>query len=61
MAGHTVLVRTVEVRILQGQQHCGLVEVVSRRAHNPEVGGSNPSPATNNFSRYGEVGKFRFK
>jgi hypothetical protein len=26
--------------------HCGVVEVVSRLAHNQEVGGSNPSPAT---------------
>ena len=26
---------------------CGVLEVVSGRAHNPEVGGSNPSSATN--------------
>ena len=28
--------------------HCGVVEVVSRLAHNQEVEGSNPSPATKN-------------
>jgi hypothetical protein len=26
--------------------YCGLAEAVSRLAHNQEVGGSNPSPAT---------------
>jgi hypothetical protein len=27
--------------------YCGVVEVVSRQAHNLKVGGSSPSPATN--------------
>jgi hypothetical protein len=28
----------------------GVEQLVARRAHNPKVGGSNPSPATNNLN-----------
>ena len=27
-------------------KQCGVEQLVARRAHNPEVGGSSPSPAT---------------
>ena len=29
------------------QSHRGVEQLVARRAHNPEAGGSSPSPATN--------------
>ena len=29
-------------------KHCGVEQLVARRAHNPEVGGSSPPPATKN-------------
>ena len=30
------------------QYHRGVEQLVARRAHNPEAGGSSPSPATKN-------------
>ena len=27
-------------------KHCGLEQLVARRAHNPKVAGSSPAPAT---------------
>ena len=30
------------------QSHRGVEQLVARRAHNPEAGGSSPSPATKN-------------
>ena len=35
-------------------------EVVSRRAHNPKIGGSNPPPATLNEKRQTEASVWRF-
>ena len=34
------------VRFNSYMGHCGVVAVEARRAHNPEVVGSNPTPAT---------------
>ena len=33
------------------QSHRGVEQLVARRAHNPEAGGSSPSPATKNRKR----------
>ncbi len=32
--------------VATNKKYCGMVAVVARWAHNPKVGGSNPSPAT---------------
>ncbi len=50
----------------RGQQHnafplvsasvaAGWSSLVARRAHNPKVGGSNPSPATNTIQRRSQI------
>ena len=49
MAGQQILVLLVVVRVHQGQRiYRGVVAAVARQAHNLEVAGSNPAPATKN-------------
>ena len=36
------------MRIFAKPKHRGVEQLVARRAHNPEAGGSSPSPATKN-------------
>ena len=40
----------VRVRSPAPSKYRGVEQLVARRAHNPEVGGSSPSPATNKKS-----------
>ena len=35
-------------------QHRGIEQLVARRAHNPEVGGSSPPPATKDYKSLSE-------
>ena len=37
--------------VLRNQKYRGVVAVVARQAHNLEVGGSSPPPATNSTQR----------
>ena len=46
MVGHRTLTPFVQVRILVPQCLMRSRETVSRRAHNPKIGGSIPSSAT---------------
>ena len=45
MVGHRTLTPFVQVRILVPQELMRSRETVSRRAHNPKIGGSIPSSA----------------
>ena len=42
------------------QAHRGVEQLVARRAHNPEAGGSSPSPATKQAKTSLRTGFFAF-
>ena len=42
------------------QSHRGVEQLVARRAHNPEAGGSSPSPATKNTDTEKSVSVFSY-